>query len=525
MNTRRLAVAPVRLAPVVAVAAALSLWGCAGGSPTAPQPVGNVPADTTPVQPTGQQPVTPPVTGDGKILLLDVQPGKAASFTTQPGNALTIVASAATYSPTTPSFRLSVGDGGTAVASRYKTQSARTGDDLSMPFRAGFSASTSQLLADTPAPAPGMRRLAAAGEARVVGSTDKFWVNTGDSRSTGDLQQTAVLKHVSDHAYFYVDQQAKPLTEGQLAQLVSEFESKIYPRVTGAFGTEAKPGVDGEDRLFIVISPAVDNFGKEKGLMGYFWSRDAIPGTSTTSHSNQKEVLFMTDKLFDYPSLTSFGTLAHEFQHLINFSQKAVKSGYTVAEETWLDEGLSMYAMEVAGYGLPAGDKHIAKDLREFQLDPAAYSLTDWSGNPHGFAYGQSYLFVRYMVDRFGPNVVQEILQSTKAGQQAVEEVLARRQDSFVGTFRAWTIANLISDQPVSANTIYRYKDLPLHGTYEDIVLPGFQAQAATSADVTANLRPWGSAYYTFSAPVQKTWRFDLGDNGSTRLMGAAIVP
>lgn len=259
--------------------------------------------------------------------------------------------------------------------------------------------------------------------------------------------------------------------------------------------------------------------------MGYFWSRDAIPSSGTTSHSNQKEVLFMTDKLFDYPELTSFGTLAHEFQHLINFSQKAVKSGYTVAEETWLDEGMSMYAMEVAGYGLPAGDKHIAKDLREFQLDPAAYSLTDWSGNPHGFAYGQSYLFVRYMVDRYGPAVVQELLQNPKSGQKSIDEVLGKRQDSFAGVFRAWTIANLISDQPISENTVYRYKNLPLHGKFDDIDLPGFKAKPATTTDVTANLRPWGTAYYSFSSPQLKTWRFNLGDNGSTRLTGAAIVP
>jgi hypothetical protein len=259
--------------------------------------------------------------------------------------------------------------------------------------------------------------------------------------------------------------------------------------------------------------------------MGYFWSRDMLPSTRTGSHSNQKEAIFMTDKLFDYPELTSFGTLAHEFQHLINFSQKAIRSKYTLVEETWLDEGMAMYAMEVAGYGLPAGDKHIAKDLREFQNDPEKYSLTDWNGNPHGFAYGQSYLFVRYMVDRFGPGIVQEILQSSKAGQQAVEEALGKRNDNFASFFRSWTITNLISDQAISAGSIYRYKDLPLKGTFDDIDLPGFKAVPATSADVTANLRPWGSAYYTFSAPQQKSWQFNLGDNGTTRLLGAAIVP
>jgi hypothetical protein len=250
-----------------------------------------------------------------------------------------------------------------------------------------------------------------------------------------------------------------------------------------------------------------------------------LPAGSATSHSNQKEALFMTDALFDYPELTSFGTLAHEFQHMINFSQKAIRSNYTLVEETWLDEGLAMYAMEVAGYGLPAGDKHIAKDLNEFEQNPIAYSLTDWNGNPHGFAYGQSYLFVRYMVDRFGPGIIKEILQAPKAGQDGLEQVLAKYNTNFPTLFRDWTITNLISGTPLAQGTPYNYKNLDLKANYGGFQLTGFKTTPATSADLTADLRPWGTAYYTFDATQQQSWKFQLGDGGAARLLGAAIVP
>ncbi|MFP5503780.1 MAG: M30 family zinc metallopeptidase [Candidatus Sericytochromatia bacterium] len=500
----------------LAIVAAVALAGCNGAAPNAaPTIAGQVPA------PSGATPAGPAM-AEGRIQLLDVQPGKPADFLTQAGKSLTIVASAASYSPGAPSFRLSVTGDTTATARAYGL--ASVSESAEMPFSHRYSASSRGLLADLEGPTPGLRRLANVGD-RAIGSEEQFWVNTGDSRTTGDRQQTAVLARKSEHAYFNVDKQAKAISQAHLDRLVSEFEGKIYPRVTAAFGPEVKPGIDGEDRLFIVISPAVDNFGAEKGLMGYFWSRDAIPSSGEGSHSNQKEVLFMTDKLFDYPELTSFGTLAHEFQHLINFSQKAARTGYTVAEETWLDEGMSMYAMEVAGYGLPAGDKHIAKDLNEFQQKPAAYSLTDWSGNPHGFAYGQSYLFVRYMVDRFGPDVLKEILKADKSGQAGLDQVLASRQQSFANLFQAWTITNLVSDQPISEGTVYRYKNLPLTGDYGGFELKGFQTTPATSPEVTAALRPWGSAYYTFSSQEQQAWRFNLGDSGTTRLLGAAILP
>lgn len=463
-------------------------------------------------------------TTSSRIQLLDVQPGKSASFLTQPGKQLTVVASAASYAPPTPSFRLSVNAADVQTASKaYKTASVGAAPD--MPFSDRFTATNAAAIKKVGPGEPGLRHLNAVAEPRAVGSTENFWVNTGNSSTSGDVQETATLKRVTAHAYFYVDNKAKAISDANLERLTSEFETRIYPRVTGVYGQEAKPGVDGDDHLFIVISPAVDNFGADKGLMGYFWSRDVLPGGTSASHSNQKEALFMTDALWDYPELTSFGTLAHEFQHLINFSHKAVKSNYTLVEETWLDEGLAMYAMEVAGYGLPAGDMHIAKDLNEFEQNPIAYSLTDWNGNPHGFAYGQSYLFVRYLVDRYGQGIIKEILDSSKAGQDGLDLVLAKYGSNFATQFRDWTITNLISGTPLAAGTPYQYKNLDLAGNYGGFQLKGFKTTPADSADLTADLRPWGTAYYTFDASAQQAWKFQLGEGGATRLLGAAIVP
>ncbi len=471
--------------------------------------------------------VSAPATQTGPIQLIDPT-REAASLVTVPGKQMTLVASAAATGSASAPMRFTVAPY-QDLARAYGLQQAEAADeDLAMPWRAGFTAHRE--LGDG-APTAGPRRLLQAAGPRAVGSEETFWINTGDSRASGDRQQTCVLMRATSHAYFYVDKQAKVISDANLTKLASEWEERIYPRLTAVFGTEARPGIDGEDRVFIVLSPAVDNWGQEKGLMGYFWSRDAIPGGGASANSNQKEVLFMTDQLFDRPALTSFGTLAHEFQHLINFTQKAARLNYRLAEDTWLDEGLSMYAMEVAGYGLPAGDYHIAKDLRGFEDNPADYSLTDWASNPNGFAYGQSYLYVRYLVDRFGTDVVKRILGTDKAGVACMESVLAGQGTNFAETFRAWGITNLVSDQPYAAGTPYRYDGLRLAGTFkspsggEDVVLRGFQAKAAPGADVELSLKPWGTAYYTYQASEPRAWSLKLGEGAQGRLLGAAIVP
>jgi hypothetical protein len=356
-----------------------------------------------------------------------------------------------------------------------------------------------------------------------VGSQDTFWVNTGSFTAEGDRQQTAVLKRVSAHAYFYVDTQAASVSDAQLDQFVQTFESTIYPKVTSVFGEEAKPGVDGDDRLFVVFSPAVHDFDRMTDLLGYFWAPDAVPNPPAGGHTNRKEVLFMSDRLFAASPLLAYGTLAHELQHLINFTRKGPLLNYAANEATWLDEGMAMLAMEVAGYGLSAGEQLVATNIRAFETDPGAYTLQDFRDNPDGYAFGQSYLFVRYLVDRYGEGVMKAIIGSPKRGQEAIDAVLATHGDSFAHFFQDWTIANAISDAPLSAGTRYRYRSLRLNGTYGTITLPGFAMAPTAGAGFTVDLRPWSTRYMRADGATQ-AWRLTLGAPEGARVLGAAIA-
>lgn len=465
---------------------------------------------------------------DGRIQLLEaggVGTGAPAKTELTASSLVTVASRAEALLQDAPALRFAVspaeaGSVGSAyaLAGLAPAQAGREAD-FGLGFRSSFTASNTANLAAPRSP----YRLNQATEPRAVGARESFWINTGDSTSGGDVQRTCELKRVGTNAYLYVDVAAK-LTADQLDRLITAFDQQIFPKVTGAFGPVPKPGVDGEDRVFLVVSPAVDNFGKEEGLMGYFWSRDAIPGGGG-AHSNQKEAVFMTDQLFKYPDLTSLGTLAHEFQHLVNFTNKTRATGNTEPEALWLDEGFAMMAMEIAGYGLPAGDAHIAKDLDGFEKTPQKYSLTSWSQNPNGFAYGQSYLFVRYLVDRFGQDVLKAIIQSPETSVAGVERVLRTHGETFPSVFRAWTIANGISDAPLSEGTPFRYKNLPLAGDYGGFTLKGFQPLPdAHAGEQSVSLLPWGSAYVHLSGNASQRWTIDLGRQTSGRALGGAWI-
>lgn len=343
-----------------------------------------------------------------------------------------------------------------------------------------------------------------------------FWINTGNSQTSGDVQRQAeLLIAPTKNAYFFVDTGSalmadRKKVEAQVAELASIFESRIHPRISQAFGGPPSPGVDGDPRIYVVISPAVDDFGSEqgKGLMGYFWSRDL----TDRPNSNRKEVIFLTDQIFKHKEWTRYGTLAHEYTHLVVYNQKVLAPNRSTAEETWLDEGLAMLAMDLCGFGLKDGNEEIARDIARFQAEPDLFSLTDWFRNPKGFSYGLSYLFTRYLYDRFEAGGIRNLLMASQVGVAGVEQVLSPRGIRFEELYSDWSIANAISGMGLTSDPRYSYApEINLRKSYGTVHLKGVQPRPlAGSADVTGPTRPWGTAYYLFTAQESRAWTMEV---------------
>ncbi|MDB5100727.1 MAG: hypothetical protein JWM80_5148 [Cyanobacteria bacterium RYN_339] len=326
----------------------------------------------------------------------------------------------------------------------------------------------------------------------AVGGTVQFWVNTGDFTDAGDSPRTCVLKQLTPRLEVYLDQAARPAAAQGLAALAKVFEDPIISRDEAAFG-----GLPGGGRITLVVSPAVDNFGKLKGHEGYFWARDLIDGQA---HGAQRRVLFVSDDYVSYPDVVVDGVLAHEYQHLLNYVRKAAAAGRTLSEESWLDEGLSVYAQQVAGYGLTGGDRFVALDVADFERRPTEAGLLEWSASHSTLSFGQSYLFVHFLVDRYGEAVLRKLVDNPQVGVANVETVTGA---PFAELFRDWTVANYTN----------HYQGLDLAANYGGYQLPGF---LPATSPATGALRPWSAlAFRVGQGPVVLT------GSATSRLVGA----
>ncbi|MEB3197586.1 MAG: hypothetical protein VKP62_10330 [Candidatus Sericytochromatia bacterium] len=301
---------------------------------------------------------------------------------------------------------------------------------------------------------PGRRLFVAPTAAAAAWET--FWINDGSATLAGDRPCDTRLMLQTENALFYVDEAAEAtLDKAALGRLAEAFERRIRPPLTRVFGQEDRPGADGQPRLFIVLSPWVGQADGREGMMGYFWPRDPLAPSAEaadlTRHANQKEVIFLAARILEQPDVTALGTLAHEYQHLLTFCAKTRLDGTPRPEALWLDEGLSMLAMDLAGFGRVGQDPFVLDEVAAYMQNPAAYSLTDWAGNPEGRSYGLSYLFVRYLTGRFGLGIVAELQQTTRTGIAALDEVLARRGTSTATVYVDWLKAGaqaLVSGEP-----------------------------------------------------------------------------
>jgi hypothetical protein len=153
---------------------------------------------------------------------------------------------------------------------------------------------------------------------------------------------------------------------------------------------------------------------------------------ATYSNSNKADMLFMDiDPGLPQPEpvqgSTFYSTMAHEFQHLINWSIRSYKTSpgnEITATETWLDEGLSLSAEYVYG-----GEEKSRVDY--FNTDPnetivKGNNFFYWNINGDTWDndvladYATAYLFFRWLGIHGGGSIYTAILNSAGSNYQAV---------------------------------------------------------------------------------------------------------
>jgi hypothetical protein len=279
----------------------------------------------------------------------------------------------------------------------------------------------------------------------------------------------ATLAYQTDNAAFYYTDEVKPGIDTAVAartaalyptvppgptdvapfwgELGAAFESKVFPALTKYFGTPSD--VDGNGKVVFLLA----NLGHQNQAypMGFFWDGDLdLPLVDATTcprgaAGNQTDMLYLMDPAnfatFSGATGTNYavglqslveslypGVMAHELQHDVNYITRCPPSAPCgVAEELWLNEGLSELSMTVAGYWLhdAGGRRHVRAYQGEVEAASGlpyhrAYSLTLWEASPYGNYAGAS-AYMQYLLDHASPAMSRALENPRLAGKANIE--------------------------------------------------------------------------------------------------------
>jgi hypothetical protein len=244
-------------------------------------------------------------------------------------------------------------------------------------------------------------------------------------------------------------------------------DQTLAPTAEAAFGTPTD--VDGNRRVIVLFTAAVNRLvtslecGRSGFVNGFFNSEDL----KTSSKGNGGEVFYSL-----VPDPTGAFSCAHtaaevqrsapvvfihELQHMISYGEHVVRRN-GAAEVPWLNEGLSHIAEELGSrvfeqrYPSPvqrARGGQMVPDSAVPYFTPNVKNAFLWLDSPmyaSPIAYdagsfgslaerGASWLFLRWLIDRQGPNAMRDLVQTTRVGTANLEAVGLRTTSALLGDF------------------------------------------------------------------------------------------
>jgi len=328
--------------------------------------------------------------------------------------------------------------------------------------------------------------LAGGVKAVSVGHSANFNIESNYDLDERD-EISAILIKITSKLYFYAEQEwwsdLKYFQQNEIRKSISdldkEFSSHIYPELTSIFGSEWNPGIDKDKRITILIH------SMKEGVGSYFRTTDEYLKIQIPE-SNEREMIYLNTDFVDSDRAKMF--LGHEFTHLITFNQKNKK--HHAEEDVWLNEARAEYSATLLGYDDDFETSNLKSRLRAFLKSPSD-SLTEWQGMPAD--YGVVNLFIQYLADHYGKEVLIDSLQSEKIGIESLNYALEK--NGFEEDF-SQTITVVINKCSVDEKYCYKNQHLEhfrITPSVNFLPLEGESTLVATN--MTKN---WAGNWYKF---------------------------
>jgi hypothetical protein len=286
------------------------------------------------------------------------------------------------------------------------------------------------------------------------------------------VTSNATAKVVGQKVAIFVDDSAPAggYTQADLDEVGAMFDDHLYPIDTTAFGRESD--LDSNGVVIVLLTQHVNELTPDCSvsvILGYFFGLDLLP---SQAHSNDGEIFYgvvpgtatpqcTISKTFAKANLP--GVFVHEFQHMISFNQHVlVRNGTT--EDTWLNEGLSHFAEELAGRQIPDAlcpdfdsceSQFLGGNINNafmYLENPEANFLVE-PGSSGGTLEerGANWLFVRWFADHFAtseplaPEATRALVQTNRVGSANVAAVAGA---DFGQLASQWQMANFLDNLP-----------------------------------------------------------------------------
>ncbi|MBF0544208.1 MAG: hypothetical protein HQM08_07235 [Candidatus Riflebacteria bacterium] len=308
-----------------------------------------------------------------------------------------------------------------------------------------------------------------------IGGEESFWAMNIASKQFEKV--TAVLRKIGKNCYIYVEK-GQQVEDSTLDAIAQKFDDVIYAKDTTNFGSEPKPGVDGDDRITLLMMDIKDGWEPGKGYVGGYFFPFNEYSTKEFPQSNEREMVYLDMNPSNPKDPEYLGVVAHEFQHLIHWN-------HDPREDKWVNEGMSQIAFHVCGYPHPS-------QIMAFAENPN-HTLAAWKNTIDD--YGAVYLFFYYLTTKYIPSsgiLTKEIVADQGKSIAGVNSAITKLgiPTEYAKVFSDWIVANIVSDPSINGGKYGYDSTLPVKLSTH-AVFP-----TATPVTATGSLLPWAAEYY-----------------------------
>ena len=323
------------------------------------------------------------------------------------------------------------------------------------------------------------------------------------------IQTQATVASVSRRAILAVDTLDGPpavlFTQAQMDSITAEFDNITYPTDSSYYNNPTD--IDGNSRIIILFSGQINKLtpvGQTSFVGGFFFAGDFFPPTDQGGgpntfcpQSNKAEIFYLlspdpTGRFGNVRSTSSVrqgtrGTIAHEFQHMINAGHRYNDGIASDFEATWLDEALAHFAEDAVGRvvrgmtdlqtvsaaDLPTCNAPCqqANDFNAFFYQNLA-RLTYWMGSPDKYSptsaladtslatRGAAWAIVRYGADNFSNGNARAFTRKLALGPDTGVTNFAKVAASPIDTLVAGWLVSMYADHRgiPGLNAKYQYR-------------------------------------------------------------------